>query len=84
MTHQPALLAALQTFAANLTTTFAQTTVAFQPEDQLKSAVEMLLKSAASTLDIPTLAIVTEVRVKDIGGRPDMGVSRAGALIGYV
>lgn len=84
MTDQSTWLAALKAFAANLTTTFAQTTVAFQPEDQLKGVVEALVKHAGTALNLPALQIVTEVKVKAIGGRPDMGVSRGGALIGYI
>lgn len=84
MTQQPALLAALTAFSANLTSTFAQTTVAFQPEDQLKGAVDALVKQAGSVLNLPVLQIVTEVKVKAIGGRPDMGISRGGSLIGYI
>ncbi|GAB4201497.1 MAG: hypothetical protein OHK0022_23590 [Roseiflexaceae bacterium] len=76
-------LSALQTFAQTMTNTFALS-VAFQPEDQLKPAVAQLLRSAGAVLGGAAVQVVTEVRVSGLGGRPDMGLTTGGALVGYI
>lgn len=84
MTNQSGFFSALRAFAADLTSRFTQTTVAFQPEDQLKGTVETLVKEASTALTLPQINVFTEVQVSNLGGRPDMGVTQQGLLTGYI
>jgi len=68
-------------FAENLTEKFASTVIG-QPEDQLKSPTEQLLKSIAKTLH-RSLVAKTESAVSDIG-RPDLGIALDGLLSGHI
>ena len=72
----------LQAFADGLAARFA-VQASFNPEDQLKSPIDMLLKSAASSFGFQ-VEVITEVQEKVVAGRPDMGVARKGLLVGYV
>ncbi len=54
-----------------------------QPEDQLKAPVGELLKGFGRIMG-KTVAYRTEVRAHDIDGRPDLGVTHDGQLIGLV
>ena len=54
-----------------------------QPEDQLKAPVGELLKGLAHIMG-RDLDYRTEVRVDDIDGRPDLGVTLDGQLIGLI
>ena len=82
MSNAPAQLAsfktALEKFANDLQKAFASKMTA-QAEDQLKSPVQALIK--AVRLNVITK---TEAQVKDLGGRPDIGIEVAGALCGHV
>jgi Type ISP C-terminal specificity domain len=69
---------ALEKFANDLQKAFASKMTA-QPEDQLKSPVQALIQ--ATRLNVITK---TEAQVKDLGGRPDIGIEVAGALCGHV
>lgn len=69
---------ALEKFADDLKAIFASKLLA-QREDQLKGPVQGLIK--ATRLGVITK---TEAQVKDLGGRPDIGVEVAGALCGHV
>lgn len=55
----------------------------FNPEDQLKGPVATLLQNTAGSRGL-TVTTATEAQVKDLGGRPDLGVSVNGLLCGYV
>ena len=70
--------AAAEKFAIDLQKSFSSNMPA-QPEDQLKGPVQALIKAAR--LNVITK---TEAQVKDLGGRPDIGVEVAGALCGHV
>jgi Type ISP C-terminal specificity domain len=82
MSNAPAQFAsfktALEKFANDLQKAFASKMTA-QPEDQLKSPVQALIQ--ATRLNVITK---TEAQVKDLGGRPDIGIEVAGALCGHV
>lgn len=54
--------------------------VAAQPEDQLKAPVKALLEAAASRRTVAR----SEAQVRGLGGRPDFGVEVEGLLAGYV
>ena len=69
---------ALEKFANDLKINFASNLPA-QPEDQLKGPVQALLQ--ATRADVITK---TEAQVKDLGGRPDIGVEVGRALCGHV
>jgi hypothetical protein len=69
---------ALEKFANDLQQNFGSKLLA-QPEDQLKGPVQALIQ--ATRLGVITK---TEAQVKDLGGRPDIGVEVAGALCGHV
>jgi hypothetical protein len=51
----------------------------FNPEDQLKSSIDMLLKSTASSFGFQ-VEVIIEVQEKVVVGRPDMDVEYAGGL----
>lgn len=70
--------AAAEKFANDLQKSFASRMPA-QPEDQLKGPVQALLKAVRCGV-----ISKTEAQVKDLGGRPDIGVEVAGALCGHV
>ncbi len=71
-------------FAVDLTARFRlAVSVSFNPEDQLKSAVQELFEQVGAALRQP-VKVVTEVQVSGLGGRPDMGVTMRGLLAGYV
>lgn len=72
----------LKAFAEDVTSKFALS-VAFSPEDQLKSPVKTVLEEAGKLLDLDVNA-VTEVHAGEIGGRPDIGVTVASLLSGYI
>ncbi|MFN7659520.1 MAG: type I restriction enzyme HsdR N-terminal domain-containing protein [Dolichospermum sp.] len=76
-------LSHVQEFAHQLTTKFSISSVSFGAEDQLKSPIENLLKSAGNILNL-SIAIVTEVREKLLSGRPDIGVIINGLLMGHI
>ena len=57
--------------------------VAAQPEDQLKAPVGKLLKAMGSIMG-RSIKTRTEVRLDDLEGRPDIGVTADGLLIGLV
>ena len=71
----------LEKFASEVTAKFALP-IAFNPEDQLKSPIETLLKGISAALGIP-VGVVTEVQA-DERGRPDMGVAVKGLLVGHL
>ena len=75
--------AALQSFAAELTSLF-KLTVKANPEDQLKSPLLKLIATVSTTLHIAKVQVLTEVQVAELGGRPDMGVVVATLLTGYI
>lgn len=72
----------LKTFATDVTQQFALA-IAFSPEDQLKTPVKTVLKEAGKLFQLDVNA-VTEVRVDELGGRPDIGVTVGSLLSGYV
>lgn len=72
----------LKDFAAELTSKFAQPS-GFQPEDQLKAPVETLIEGAGRLLGLKVQTL-TEVRVGGLGGRPDMGETVDGLLVGHI
>ena len=76
-------LSSLQDYAKDLTTKFSLSSVSFGAEDQLKSPIEHLLKSAANILNL-SIVVVTEVREKVLSGRPDMGITINGLLMGHI
>lgn len=76
-------LSHLQDYAKDLTTKFSLASVSFGAEDQLKSPIENLLKSAANILN-SSIVVVTEVREKVLSGRPDMGITMNGLLMGHI
>ena len=77
------MLTALQTFAAAVTSKFAQLVKA-NPEDQLKGPVSAAMQAAGSALGGMKIEVVTEVQLAELGARPDMGVTVAGLLTGYI
>ncbi|MEI8307534.1 MAG: type ISP restriction/modification enzyme [Chloroflexales bacterium] len=76
-------LPALQTFAADTTSKFAQQLKA-NPEDQLKGPISAAIKAAGVALGGMKVEVVTEIQVAELHGRPDMGVTVGGLLAGYV
>ncbi|MDH6074723.1 N-6 DNA methylase [Chrysosporum ovalisporum CS-1034] len=81
--NQSQFLSNLQAYAKELTNKFSLSSVSFGAEDQLKSPIENLLKSAANILNLSIL-VVTEVQEKLLSGRPDMGITINGLLIGHI
>ena len=78
------MLKVLQAIATELTQKW-QTAAQFNPEDQLKSSVEKIVKQICqTTLGNSHINLVTEVQERAIAGRPDMGVSQAGLIIGHI
>jgi len=75
-------LRSLEAFADSLAARFS-VQASFNPEDQLKSPVDVLLKAAAGTLGFQ-VEVITEVQEKALAGRPDIGVARKGLLAGYI
>ncbi len=83
MTAVPNVETALRTFAAQITAKFNLSGyVSFQPEDQLKSPVEELIKAVGGVLGL-AVQVVTEVHAED-AGRPDIGVTQQGLLTGHI
>ena len=78
MPPSPTFAALLSDFARSLTANFSSS-VAAQPEDQLKAPVKALLEA---TLARPVVAR-SEAQVAGLGGRPDFGVAVDGLLAGY-
>ncbi len=74
-------LAALRDYARELTAKFRALGEA-QPEDQLKSPVERLLRDLGARLG-QSVVVTSDSRVAEIG-RPDLAVSVGGLLGGYV
>ncbi|MDH6065152.1 type I restriction enzyme HsdR N-terminal domain-containing protein [Umezakia ovalisporum] len=81
--NQSQFLSNLQAYAKELTNKFSLSSVSFGAEDQLKSPIENLLKSAANILNL-SIVVVTEVQEKLLSGRPDMGITINGLLIGHI
>ena len=81
--HESQFLSSLQAYAKELTNKFSLSSVSFGAEDQLKSPIENLLKSAANILNL-SIVVVTEVQEKLLSGRPDMGITINGVLIGHI
>jgi hypothetical protein len=81
--HESQFLSSLQAYAKELTNKFSLSSVSFGAEDQLKSPIENLLKSAANILNL-SIVVVTEVQEKLLSGRPDMGITINGLLIGHI
>lgn len=77
-----AVLPLFQSYAASLTKVFSLP-VSFNPEDQLKAPIAELIRGLGTALKLD-VAVLTEVQEKEIGGRPDMGISVAGLLTGHV
>lgn len=57
--------------------------LAAQPEDQLKGPVQRLIQAAGERLSLQVDSR-TEVRVPEVRGRPDVGVTAAGLLCGFI
>ena len=72
----------LKVFATDVTKKFSLA-VSFSPEDQLKTPVKTLLVHTGNLLNIDVNA-VTEVRVDELAGRPDIGVTTGDVLSGYI
>jgi hypothetical protein len=81
--HESQFLSSLQAYAKELTNKFSLSSVSFGAEDQLKSPIENLLKSAANILTL-SIVVVTEVQEKLLSGRPDIGITINGLLIGHI
>ncbi len=73
---------ALAVYARELHSKYSLT-VPFDPEDQLKKPMASLIESAGQFLRRKT-AVVTESRVTEVGGRPDLGVTVDALLCGHV
>ncbi|MBL0062194.1 MAG: hypothetical protein IPP40_12110 [bacterium] len=69
-------------YAATLKENFSAR-VSAQPEDQLKAPVIRLLTAIGATTRHEVIAR-TEAQVKNLGARPDLGVTVNGLLCGYV
>ena len=72
----------LERCAESLTSTYGLP-VSCQPEDQLKGPVASLVEGIGTLLGL-TVQTVTEVRVQEVAGRPDMGVIVGGLLNGHI
>ena len=70
--------AALIHFATSLQSNFSSPIEA-NPEDQLKSPVQDLLRASAANVQPRT-----EAQIEGLGGRPDIGVAVSNLLCGYV
>ena len=73
---------ALGVLGAGLTQAF-DSSVAGDPEDQLKSHVRPFIEQCGKALGFPVVA-KTESRYADVGGRPDLGIDVRGALCGHI
>lgn len=69
---------AIESFATYLKTNFSST-IAANPEDQLKGPVQDLVASVRSRI-----VTRSEAQVEDLAGRPDIGVEVNGLLCGYI
>lgn len=69
---------AAEKFANDLQQAFASKMPA-QPEDQLKSPVQTLIRAVKKNV-----ITKTEAQVQDLGGRPDIGVEVSGILCGHI
>ena len=78
MPSSPDFAARLADFARSLTANFSSS-VAAQPEDQLKAPVKGLLETTLAR----RIVARTEAQVAGLGGRPDFGVAVDGLLAGY-
>ncbi|MEB3160631.1 MAG: type ISP restriction/modification enzyme [Synechocystis sp.] len=74
---------ALRRFAIEVTRKFSLSSISFNPEDQLKSPIEALLKDIGNLLQLH-LDSVTEVQEKALSGRPDFGIAINQLLIGHI
>ncbi len=72
----------LESFANDIESKFALN-VRFNPEDQLKGAMENLLRAVGTLLALK-ITVVTETQVQEVKGRPDMGLTVDSLLTGYV
>jgi len=73
----------LQQFAADVTAKFALQSISFNPEDQLKAPIGTLLGRTGTFLNLDVNA-VTEVQERELGGRPDVGVTVKSLLTGHI
>ena len=73
---------ALQNFARDVTRNFALPVPA-NPEDQLKSPMQKLLREGGTALRF-RVDSRTETPVPDVGARPDLGVTVSGLLCGHI
>lgn len=69
-------------FAESVASNF-EIAIAAQPEDQLKRPVQNLLEAAGRHLGVE-VRTRTEATVAEVGGRPDVGVTREKLLTGHV
>ncbi len=76
-------LSILQQFATEITSKFSLSSLSFNPEDQLKSPLEKLLKQTGKLLQLDINA-VTEFQEKMLSGRPDFGVTVKSLLVGHI
>ncbi len=72
----------LEKFASELTAKYSLP-VSFNPEDQLKSPVESLIKNLGNLLNLE-IEPLTEVPVVELGGRPDIGITVKSLITGYI
>ncbi|MFC2066774.1 type ISP restriction/modification enzyme [Chloroflexota bacterium] len=75
-------LLGLQKFGNDLTAKF-NLPIKFNPEDQLKGAVEDLIFFAGQMLKLDVKS-VTEAQLEDIAGRPDIGVTVKSLTTGHI
>lgn len=79
-----AVLAALRTFARDVKSKAALgERFNAQPEDHLKTSVTALVRAIADGLGM-RVEVISEARVDEVSGRPDLAVTVDGLLVGYI
>jgi hypothetical protein len=73
----------LKRLATEVSRKFSLSSISFNPEDQLKSPIETLLKDIGNLLQL-NINSVTEVQEKALSGRPDFGIAINQLLIGHI
>jgi hypothetical protein len=75
---------ALGTLGLDLKKKLAQPVISGDPEEQLRTPLDIFLRSAAEAFDLSDVNVIGEVQMADIGSRPDFAVTVGGALTGFV
>lgn len=75
---------AVAAFGVGLKHKLAQQSVVGDPEDQLRTPIDLFLRAIADGFGFVDVNVIGEVKMADIASRPDFAVTVGGSLTGFV